>query len=410
MTTMRRMTMHLRSPLHCSLAAMALVLAACATDEVAAPSATSSVTTTTTAEAPSSSSSSTSSTSSTSTTTTEPGLRRVTFAFAGDILIHEGVWQSAQANAGGSGYDFTPMFADIQPLLESVDLAVCHMETVVVQPGQPPADYPFYAAPVEIVTAIKASGYDNCSTASNHVFDKGAEGIDATLNAFDAVGLTQAGTARTKAEIAPRVLDVNGVRIAHLSYTYGYNGLEPPEGEWWRSAKIYKDRILADAEKARGMGAELVIVSMHWGSETKAEVDRAQRLWANEITGSGLIDLVVGHHAHMVQGIEQVNGVWTVFGLGNQLSDHPRQEDYPAASQDGLIVTVEIDLHADGRVEVMPPVAYPTWVDRAHGHVIRDVLAELERDDLTAEERAIYEESLARTAAQVGAFIPTAGD
>jgi len=351
-------------------------------------------------------SSSTSSTS--STTTTEPGLRRVTLAFSGDILVHERVWQSAEHYArdgSAPGYDFRPMFADIAPLLNSVDLAVCHLETVITD--QPPSDYPFYAAPAEIVPAIKAAGYDNCSTASNHVFDKGAAGIDATLDAFDAVGLTQSGTARTKAEIVPRVLDVNGVRIAHLSYTYGYNGLEPPEGEWWRSAKIYSERIVNDAERARSMGAELVIVSMHWGKEPLSGIDRAQRLWADEITRGGLVDLVVGHHSHVVQGIEQVNGVWIVFGLGNHLSDHPRQDDYPAASQDGLLVTVQVDVHADGRVEVLPPVAHPTWVDRENGHVIRDVLAELRRDDLGDAARSVYAESLARTAAQVGSFIPT---
>lgn len=348
------------------------------------------------------------STTSSSTTTTEPGLRRVTLAFSGDILVHERVWQSAQQYAldgGVAGYDFRPMFADIAPLLDSVDLAVCHLETVITD--QSPTDYPFYAAPAEIVPAIKTAGYDNCSTAGNHVFDKGAAGIDATLDAFDAAGLTQSGTARTKAEIAPRVLEVNGVRIAHLSYTYGYNGLEPPEGEWWRSAKIYGERIVNDARRARSLGAELVIVSMHWGKEPQAEIDRAQRLWADEITDDGLVDLIVGHHSHVVQGIEQVNGVWTVFGLGNHLSDHPRQDDYPAGSQDGLLVTVQVDVHADGRVEVLPPVAYPTWVDRENGHVIRDVLAELRRDDLGEAARSVYAESLARTAAQVGPFIPT---
>lgn len=390
-----------------------LLIAACSdgtTADNTAAGATSSTAATVAASTSSTSSTSSSTSSTSSTSTTEPGLRRATFAFSGDILVHEGVWLSAQANALNAGtgrYDFAPMFADVAPVLNGVDLAVCHLETVITREGQPPADYPFYAAPAEIVPAIKSAGYDNCSTASNHVFDKGTANIDATLAAFDAIGLTQSGTARTKAEIAPRVIEVNGVRISHLSYTYGYNGLEPPEGEWWRSAKIYTERIITDAEKARAMGAEVVIVSMHWGSEPESEIDRGQTQWSNEITRSGLIDLVIGHHSHMVQPIQQVNGVWTVFGLGNHLSDHPRQDDYPAGSQDGLMVTVQIDVHADGRVEVFAPVAYPTWVDRANGHVIRDVLAELQRDDLTDAERAIYEESLARTAAQVGDFIAT---
>ncbi len=128
-------------------------------------------------------------------------------------------------------------------------------------------------------------------------------------------------------------------------------------------------------------------------------------MWSQEITKSGLVDLIVGHHSHMVQPIEQVNGVWTVFGMGNSLSDHPTRSEYPPATQDGVVVTVGMVVGADGQVTVDAPQVHPTWVDRTHGYVIRDVLAELQRPDLTAEERARYEISLARTAQQVRAFI-----
>lgn len=393
-----------RTPL-AALAVMAVVAVACSGAQADSPPATVATTPAPTEVATTAAPTTAAPVTTEAAPTTEAGQRHISFAFSGDILIHSNVWLAAQADAGGSGYDFAPMFAEIRPLLDTVDLAVCHLEVPLAPPGKAPSTFPRYGAPRELIAGIAAGGYDNCSTASNHSFDQGAAGIDATLAEFDAQGLTQSGMARTKAEIEPRLLDVNGVLVAHLAYTYGYNGEPAPNGEWWRSAKLNPERIIADARRAREMGAQVVILSLHWGSEPLAEITNGQRLWADAITKSGLVDLIVGHHSHMVQPIEQVNGVWTVFGMGNSLSDHPTRDKYPPATQDGVVVTVGMEIGADGHVTVEAPVVHPTWVDRTHGYVIRDVLAELQRPDLTADERAIYETSLARTALQVRAYI-----
>ncbi len=106
--------------------------------------------------------------------TTEPPVRSFTTAFSGDVLIHTPVWNKARKYAGGQGYDFVPMFQDIAPLVSSVDLAVCHMETPIAPPGEEPQTYPRYGVPKEIVPAIAAGGYDRCSTASNHSLDRGS--------------------------------------------------------------------------------------------------------------------------------------------------------------------------------------------------------------------------------------------
>ena len=89
-------------------------------------------------------------------------------AFTGDTLIHRPIVARANAYAGGSGYDFTPMFARIAPLVSSVDLAVCHMETPVAPPGEALSGHPIYGVPVEVLAAIADAGYDRCSTASTH--------------------------------------------------------------------------------------------------------------------------------------------------------------------------------------------------------------------------------------------------
>ena len=339
------------------------------------------------------------------TTSTQPPRPGFSTAFAGDVLVHSDIWIEAEEYAGGTGYDFAPMWDDVRGLISSVDLAVCHLEVPIAPPGEEPSTYPFYGAPRELVTGIASAGWDRCSTASNHTFDRGTRGIDATLAAFDEEGLTQAGMARTADEIAPKVIEVDGVKVTHLSYTFGYNGLEAPAGQEWRSARTDAKRIVKDARTAKDLGAQAVIVSMHWGVEPLSEIVPKQRDLAEEITQSGLVDLVVGHHSHVVQPIEQVNGVWVVFGMGNHISAHPTREFFPPASQDGVIVTVDFEVNDDGSVDVARPVVHPTWVDKDAGYVIRDVLAQLARDDVPATQRRAYETSLERTAETVGPFV-----
>lgn len=399
-------TRHLPWPvLRCvTLGALLAAVAACSTSSAGGPAAGSASTSaavvreTSTTAAPS-----TSSTSSTSTTVPPP--RRLSLAFSGDILIHTSLWEEAERYAGGAGYDFSPMFADVHPLLDSVDLAICHLEVPIAPPGEEPSTFPLYGAPRELVAGIASAGYDRCSTASNHTLDQGTAGIDATLAAFDDAGLGQSGMARTPAEIEPRVFEVNGISIAHLSYTWSFNGLRLPADQPWRSAEIDPARIIADATEARARGAELVIVSMHWGAETVTAVTSTQRRQAEALAASGMVDLIVGHHAHVVQRIEQVGGIWTVFGLGNVLSNHPTRDFFPPNTQDGMIVTVGLTVSSDGVVSVDAPVVHPTWVDRRGGYVIRDVLADLADPSTPRGLRAELEVSLERTSSVVGDFV-----
>ena len=337
--------------------------------------------------------------------TTVPGPPSITMAFSGDILIHSQLWQKATEYNGGTGYDFSPMFARVKPLLDSVDFAICHLEVPIAPPGKQPSTFPLYGAPKEIVAAIAKAGYDHCSTASNHSLDQGNAGIDATVNEFDANGITESGMARVQTEIGPKVFEVNGIKFTHLSYAFGFNGLSLPAGEPWRSALIDPARIIADATKARSMGAQLVVVSMHWGNETVTAVTDYQRKAAKTITASGVVDLVIGHHAHVVQQIEKVNGIWTVFGLGNVLSFHPTRKEFPPNSQDGMIVTVKLSLDSAGKAVVEKPIVYPTWVDKQNGIVIRPVLSDLADPSVSAATKSQLNISLTRTSGVVGDYI-----
>ena len=332
--------------------------------------------------------------------TTIPDDVPITMAFVGDILPHSPLVARAQGNEQG----FSPMFEDITPLIASADLAICHLETPIAPQGEELSTFPFFGVPPTITEAIAKAGFDRCSTASNHTYDRGLKGIDETVNALLANNVAQSGMARSPNVIEPQTFSVKGVTLSHLSYTFSYNGLSLPQDQEWRSALIDTYRILRDARTARQLGAEVVIVSMHWGNEMSHELNSQQTKVADALTKSGDVDLIVGHHAHVVQPIEKVNGVWVMYGMGNVLSNLPTDERWPASSQDAGVFTITMRRDAGGKAVFATPVVYPTWVDKDNGWVIRNINENL-RGKTPGINTTELEQSLRRTTRVLGEFI-----
>jgi poly-gamma-glutamate synthesis protein (capsule biosynthesis protein) len=127
--------------------------------------------------------------------------------------------------------------------------------------------------------------------------------------------------------------------------------------------------IVADAQRVRSEGAEVVVVSVHWGTEYRADPDEQQRAVADEITRTGAVDLVVGHHAHVPQPAERINGKWVLFGLGNLVSNQT-SGCCRAGVQDGVIATANVVVRGEpgaGVTEVEKITFTPVRVDRADG-------------------------------------------
>ncbi|MFD5625337.1 CapA family protein [Streptomyces sp. NPDC127072] len=250
--------------------------------------------------------------------------RAFTLVASGDVLPHASVIERAQADAGGSGYDFRPMFAAVEPIVSGAGLAICHMETVYGAEGDY-TGHPAFKTPTQVAQGLAATGYDACSTASDHTLDDGAAGIRRTLDALDRAGVRHAGSARTEAESGATVMRVGGATVAQLAYTHDTNGLPLPQGQPWAVNLIDPDRIVADARAARRAGAEVVVVSLDWGTERQDAPDERQLALSRQLTASRTdgrpdIDLVLGTHAHVPQAYEKVNGTWVVHGLGDQIA------------------------------------------------------------------------------------------
>ena len=293
----------------------------------------------------------------------------MTVAAAGDLLIHSPVWRRALVHGDGRRYDFRPMFRKIRPLIAGADVALCHVETPFSH--GPPRGYPSFRTPVALAGAIRATGWDVCSTASNHTLDAGQHGVNTTLGVLAKAGVRHTGSHRTEAAARqPTILEARGVKVAFLAYTALTNGQRLPHP--WSVNLAGAPRILRDAKLARKAGADAVIVNVHWGDEFRTAPTRAQRSLAAALTRSKYVTAVVGQHAHVVQPIRWINGKPVVFGEGNLLSNQTAA-CCPAGSQDGLVALLELRAEATGvrarRVRYLPTyVRHPDFtVMRARG-------------------------------------------
>ncbi|MET9390307.1 CapA family protein [Streptomyces sp. NPDC006624] len=305
--------------------------------------------------------------------------RGFTLVASGDVLPHSTIIDRARFDAGGTGYDFRPMLAGIRPVVSRADIALCHMETVYGANGDY-TGYPTFKSPPEIARALAGTGYDGCSTASNHTLDDGADGIRRTLDALDRAGVRHAGSARTEEEARTvTVLRAGRAEVAHLAYTYDTNGIPLPEGQPWAVNLIDEGRILADARAARRAGADVVVVSMHWGTEWQDAPDERQLTLARSLTaaqsaGRPDIDLVLGTHAHVPQAYEKVNGTWVIYGMGDQIAgemtNHQGAKD-PRGNQSTLgRFTFSPPARPGGRWQVTKAEFVPQFFDVDAGRVV----------------------------------------
>jgi Bacterial capsule synthesis protein PGA_cap len=289
--------------------------------------------------------------------------RSITVVMNGDMLLHEGLWSSAQIDArrtGRGAMDFRPILADMRPVVRSADLAICHLETPLAPEGGPYSGYPVFSVPPQILPALKWEGFDACTTASNHSLDDGFSGIQRTLADFDRIGLAHFGTAATKrASQTPLVVDVEGVHVGLIAATYGTNGIPIPSAEPWSVPIIHPARIERMAAKAKQAGADIVLVALHWGLEYDHAPIQDQIDVADALTKDPDINLIYGHHAHVVQPYDRVNGTWVVYGLGNAVA---QQETAQEGVYDGNTCRVTFTEKPDGSFRVSKLEYLPTMI------------------------------------------------
>ncbi len=254
----------------------------------------------------------------------------VTLKAAGDNLIHDVIYQQAAIRStlkGELGYDFYPAYERIAPLLEGADFAFLNQETLLASDVFEPSSYPLFNSPTQVGDTMIQLGFNLFSQSNNHTLDKGAQGIAATLDYWDRQqqqhDLVVAGLYRDEADMENiRVLSKNGISVALVAFTEHTNGLKLSADVPYQLIYTSElDKIQHQIEKARRL-ADVVIVSVHWGTENSHIVNDAQRNLAHQMANWGA-DIILGQHPHVLQPIEWVGEYGqtiVIYSLGNFIS------------------------------------------------------------------------------------------
>lgn len=276
-----------------------------------------------------------------------------TLCVAGDLVMHMPIINEAYDSASGQ-YDFTYLFEQVRPYYEQADYAVACLETTFN--GPPYSGYPQFCAPDKLAHDLKTVGFDLLSTVGNHSLDTWHNGLVRTLDVLDEAGMDHVGTYRTQEESdTVKVVDVGGIRLAILGYTYGTNGL--PLGEYPYSVNVYTtdyltncsqvdyDRIAADLARAKQTDADAIAVFMHWGQEYSRTPSDQQRELADFLFENGAT-LVLGGHVHVPQPMElrqlpDGRTGYLCYCLGNFISN--QHDPYT-----NLTAAVNLELTKDG--------------------------------------------------------------
>ena len=233
-------------------------------------------------------------------------------------------------------YNFDHFFAQVKDYVSQADIAVINQETMLAGSDVGYSGYPLFNSPDQLGDAIANAGFNVVLHASNHSADKGTSGIRhaiefwKTKSNITVLGLNETPEQRD----VIRIVNVEGINIAMLNYTYSLNGLSLPAGEEYLVNIMddsTRDQVLADITKASEM-AEFVIVFPHWGVEYVNTQNDNQIEWANQMTDAGA-DLIIGTHPHVVQPVEWIETVsgnksLCYYSLGNYISNQAWLQDY----------------------------------------------------------------------------------
>lgn len=254
---------------------------------------------------------------STTTTVRDPVLgngESVTLAFAGDTHFEGAV-------ADRLASDPASVFGPISPVLSGADVTIVNMETALGVGGSAaPKEFTFQA-PAQALEAFRAAGVDVVSAANNHGMDFGPESLEETLAAEALSGFPVIGIGRNEQEsYEPFTAEVRGQRIAVIAATQVLDAslldqwTAGPDKAGLASAKRV-DRLVAEVQAARGV-ADTVVVFLHWGIEGHTCPSSTQQELASQLVAAGA-DVIVGGHAHRIQGAGRLGAAVVNYGLGN---------------------------------------------------------------------------------------------
>lgn len=230
----------------------------------------------------------------------------------GDIMLDA----SSRPVMNEMGYDYP--YAQLRKYFAGSQIVFGNLEGPLTDRGTPEEDkkFVFHSPPDKVTAALKNAGFNVVSLANNHTLDYGAEGLAQTVEALDAAGIQHAGAgADIMAARRPALLQAGGHKVAILAYSItlpeNFYAAEHKAG----TAFAYEEQVRDDVVAAKQQ-ADIVLVSFHWGQEGKTQLREYQTRIGHLAIDSGA-SAVIGHHPHILQGIEHYKDGVILYSLGN---------------------------------------------------------------------------------------------
>ena len=278
----------------------------------------------------------------------------ISFTAIGDIMCHNSNYNDAYSNGV---YDFSYVFADITEEIQSADIAVGNLETTFAGAARGYSNYPTFNTPEALATDLKEMGIDLLSTSNNHSLDKGYSGIESTISFLDAAGIAHTGTYTSpESQNTIIVQDVQGIKIAFLSFTYGTNGIPVPSGKEYCIDLISDEHIINQINLAKAQEPDVICVFMHWGIEYKLEPNAEQTRLADLLFANG-VDIILGSHPHVLEKMEKreitledgtTKDGFVIYSLGNFMSGQVKEN-----TKNSIILNLKITKHGDtGKISI----------------------------------------------------------
>ena len=289
----------------------------------------------------------------------------------GDLLYHDIIYISAKKSDGT--YDFHENFEYVKPWLKQADLVLGDFEGTVNKDHYL-AGYPLFNAPGEVMDAIKDAGYQVLDLAHNHILDSQIEGVVSTADAIEKAGMTPVGVyTHESRDKAPLVIkEVNGIKVAILAYSYGFNGIEQSisQEDYNRYlSDLDEDKMKSEIERAE-KEADITIIMPQMGVEYQIEPTEEQKKLYHKMIDWGA-DIIFGGHPHVVEPAETVekdgDKKLIIYSMGNFISNQriETMQDVENAkwTERGVLMDVTIKKKS-GKTTIETAQAHPSWVSR----------------------------------------------
>lgn len=330
---------------------------------------------------------------------------KATILSSGDYLIHKMILDSVRT---GNGYDFDSIFTNVKDEITAADYAICNFEFTITETGNF-SFYPHFKLPPETADALKNAGFDFLVTANNHSGDDREDGIYRTVKILRQKGFKTTGTFETPDEKKYSVVDVNGIKVGIVNYTFGTiddQGLKALNGNYALDAnasqcinvfqneklpQLYSEleQITADMKKD---GAEAYIAYMHWGNEFQLQQTTTQQEIAQKLCDLGY-NAIIGGHPHVIQPAAVLTGsngnkTFCIYSTGNMVSNQRRE--YMSASpngytEDAIFVYTTFERDSEGNVKLASVDYTPLWMNKSGSSYKLEIC---KGDNLTASQQS----------------------